>query len=273
MKACSNRQQLVGAGLHAPVCDGTDEVAEGTTVLDLYDSPRGRTVGLGAGDPDSGDQAQAPGACLPDGEFAAGVPIAAQTTAPTLRRLWNYLKLRPAGYSGCIPCLLLRSRLQGRHLGRLPRCRTCHRNPSGHVLRGVYSSTGAASAPPVRPSLSRRRRPVAVPTISAPRILVPQNVPRSQQLTQAQLSALQQYISQLKARLDSVWNKPTNLGAARLSVTVIFDVSASGALSNVRFRASSGNGAFDQSVRDALSARAASGAESLRPQADRQHRL
>ena len=106
---------------------------------------------------------------------------------------------------------------------------------------------------------ARPSKPVTVPKISAPRLHVPQNLPRSEQLTQAQMTALQRYTSQLNQRLNSVWQRPDNLAGIRLSVTVIFDVSSSGVISNIRLRPSSGNGAFDQSVRDAFNRVASAG--------------
>lgn len=105
---------------------------------------------------------------------------------------------------------------------------------------------------PRQPVQPRPSRPVEVPDISAPRIVVPQNVARSEQLTQAQMSALQRYTSQLNQRLNTAWRRPSNLAGIRLSVTVIFDVSSSGLITNIRLRPSSGNGSFDQSVRNAF---------------------
>lgn len=101
-------------------------------------------------------------------------------------------------------------------------------------------------------SQPRVNKPVTVPDITAPRIHVPQNLPRSQQLTQAQMTALQRYSAQLNARLNTAWRRPSNLAGVRLSVTVVFDVSSSGVITNIRLSPSSGNGAFDQSVREAF---------------------
>jgi len=99
---------------------------------------------------------------------------------------------------------------------------------------------------------SRPTKPVPVPQISTPRLHVPQNVPRSEQPTQEQKTALLRYSSQLNQRLNSAWRRPSNLNGFGLSVKVIFDVSAGGQITNIRLRPSSGNGAFDQSVREAF---------------------
>jgi TonB family protein len=62
------------------------------------------------------------------------------------------------------------------------------------------------------------------------------------------MSALGSYSSQLRARIDAAWAKPSNLAGVRIAATVVFDVSASGQITNARLQPSSGNGAFDQSV-------------------------
>lgn len=95
-------------------------------------------------------------------------------------------------------------------------------------------------------------KPVAVPQISAPTIQVPQNVPRSEQLTQAQMTALQRYTAQLQPRINPVWQYPSNLAGMRLKLTAVFDILPGGQITNIRLRPSSGNGAFDQSVLDAF---------------------
>jgi TonB family protein len=77
-------------------------------------------------------------------------------------------------------------------------------------------------------------------------------------LTSAERSALQRYGDQLNGRLNRAWLKPDNLAGVRLVVTVVFDVSSSGRISNIRLSPSSGNASFDASVKAAF-ARVGSG--------------
>jgi len=89
------------------------------------------------------------------------------------------------------------------------------------------------------------------PQIDIPRPIIPQNpAPNnpSPQLSPQQVSALADYSTRLRARIDTVWNKPAQLAGVRLVAEVVFDVSASGRISNARLRPGSGNTAFDQSV-------------------------
>ncbi len=72
-------------------------------------------------------------------------------------------------------------------------------------------------------------------------------------LTAAERTALQRYGDQLNRRLNGAWVKPANLAGVGLTVTVVFDVSSSGRISNIRLRPASGNGAFDASVKAAFS--------------------
>jgi TonB family protein len=71
-------------------------------------------------------------------------------------------------------------------------------------------------------------------------------------LTAAQRSDLQRYGNQLNARLNRAWIKPANLAGVGLTVTVVFDVSSSGRISNIRLRPASGNPSFNASVRAAF---------------------
>jgi protein TonB len=71
-------------------------------------------------------------------------------------------------------------------------------------------------------------------------------------LTDAQRTALQRYGDQLNSRLNRAWIKPTNLAGVGLVVTVVFDVSSSGRISNIRLRPASGNPSFDTSVKAAF---------------------
>ena len=100
-------------------------------------------------------------------------------------------------------------------------------------------------------------RPVAArPDISVHQIDVPKLViPRSSsptrpspQLSPQQMSALADYSSRLRSRIDAAWVKPAQLAGVRLFAEVVFDVSSSGRITNVRLRRSSGNKAFDQSI-------------------------
>ena len=74
----------------------------------------------------------------------------------------------------------------------------------------------------------------------------------SQALTALEQTALQRYGSRLNSRLNQSWIKPNTLSGIDLVVTVIFDVSRYGHISNIRFSPSSGNAAFDESVRAAF---------------------
>lgn len=69
----------------------------------------------------------------------------------------------------------------------------------------------------------------------------------SQMSAQAQ-SALIQYNQRLSAALNRAWLKPDGLSGVSLMVQVIFDVSPSGRISNIRLNPGSGNSTFDQSV-------------------------
>ncbi len=71
-------------------------------------------------------------------------------------------------------------------------------------------------------------------------------------LSAAERTALQRYGDQLNSRLNRAWIKPANLAGVGLTVTVVFDVSRSGRISNVRLRPASGNASFDASVKAAF---------------------
>lgn len=99
---------------------------------------------------------------------------------------------------------------------------------------------------PVQP-----RPNISVPQIDVPKLVVPRNpTPNnpSPQLSPRQLSALADYSSRLRSRIDAAWVKPSQLAGIRLVAEVVFDVSPSGRITNARLRPSSGNAAFDQSV-------------------------
>ena len=63
-----------------------------------------------------------------------------------------------------------------------------------------------------------------------------------------QLSALADYSSSLRLRIDAAWEKPAQLAGVRLAAEVVFDVSPSGQITNAQLRPGSGNKAFDQSI-------------------------
>ena len=96
-----------------------------------------------------------------------------------------------------------------------------------------------------------KSRPVAPrPDISVHQIDVPDPSPSkpSPQLSRQPMSALADYSSRLRSRIDAAWVKPTQLAGVRLLAEVVFDVSSSGRITNVRLRRGSGNKAFDQSI-------------------------
>ena len=68
------------------------------------------------------------------------------------------------------------------------------------------------------------------------------------QLLRQQMSVLADYSSSLRSRIYAAWVKPTQLAGVRLVAEVVFDVSSSGRIANVRLRHGSGNAAFDQSI-------------------------
>lgn len=95
------------------------------------------------------------------------------------------------------------------------------------------------------------------PRITAPRIDVPKLVLTPQPspgdssprpLTQQEKSALDTYNAKLRSRIDVAWLKPGNLAGVKIAAMVVFDVSPSGRVSNVRLQRGSGNASFDQSV-------------------------
>ena len=94
-------------------------------------------------------------------------------------------------------------------------------------------------------------RPVAPPRdIDVHQIDVPDLSPSrpSPQVSRQQLSALADYSSRLRSRIDAAWVKPAQLAGLRLAAKVVFDVLPSGLMTNVQLRPGSGNKAFDQSI-------------------------
>lgn len=71
-------------------------------------------------------------------------------------------------------------------------------------------------------------------------------------LSRQQLDALGAYSAKLRSRIVAAWTKPDGLASVGAAATVVFDVSASGRITNARLNPSSGNAAFDQSVLSAF---------------------
>ena len=109
-----------------------------------------------------------------------------------------------------------------------------------------------APKPRQQTSQAQPRKPLDTPRIEVPKLVVPSNPSPSASspppLTQQQRSALGKYSAQLRSRIDAAWAKPTSLAGVQVAATVIFDVSATGRVTNARLRPGSGNAAFDQSV-------------------------
>ncbi len=95
-----------------------------------------------------------------------------------------------------------------------------------------------------RPDISVHQ--IDVPKLVIPRISSPTSP--SPQFSRQQMSALDGYSSRLRSRIDAAWVKPAQLAGMRLVAEVVFDVSSSGQITNVRLRRGSGNKAFDQSI-------------------------
>ena len=95
------------------------------------------------------------------------------------------------------------------------------------------------------------RPDISVHQIDVPKLLIPRSpsaTSPSPQVSRQQISALAAYSSRLRSRIDAAWVKPTQLAGVRLLAEVVFDVSSSGRITNVRLRRGSGNKAFDQSI-------------------------
>ena len=103
---------------------------------------------------------------------------------------------------------------------------------------------------PRKPQPTRVRPTVSVPKISVPQLVVPPSSTSHSEpsLSAAQMSALGQYQSRIWSLINAAWIKPANLGGIKLTAIVVFDVSSSGHISNVRLSPGSGNRTFDQSV-------------------------
>ena len=101
------------------------------------------------------------------------------------------------------------------------------------------------------PRQPQPRKNITVRQIDVPELIVPTNPSpnqSTQKLSSQQLSALSTYSSRLRSRIDAAWIKPAQLAGVQLVAEVVFNVSASGQITNARLRPGSGNAAFDQSV-------------------------
>ena len=95
------------------------------------------------------------------------------------------------------------------------------------------------------------RPDISVHQIDVPKLVIsrsPSATSPSPQLSRQQISALADYSSRLRSRIDAAWVKPAQLAGVRLLAEVVFDVSSSGRITNVRLHRGSGNAAFDQSI-------------------------
>lgn len=108
-------------------------------------------------------------------------------------------------------------------------------------------------------TLQPSRPTIKVPTINTEKFginlqssLTTADVSASSRLTAIEQTALQRYGNELNRRLNRAWLKPENLSGINLVAAVVFDVSSSGRISNIRIRPGSGNVAFDQSVKAAF---------------------
>ena len=99
---------------------------------------------------------------------------------------------------------------------------------------------------PVEPRPDISAHQIDVPKLVIPRS--PSATSLSPQLSRQQISALADYSSRLRLRIDAAWVKPAQLAGVRLLAEVVFDVSSSGRITNERLRRGSGNKAFDQSI-------------------------
>jgi TonB family protein len=106
--------------------------------------------------------------------------------------------------------------------------------------------------PKPRPVQPPARTPVSVPTLKVPDVKTPPSRPPARKLSQQQMNALANYSARMRGRIDAAWKKPSNLGGLALELNAVFEVSASGAITGIRFSPGSGNVAFDNSVLAAL---------------------
>lgn len=116
------------------------------------------------------------------------------------------------------------------------------------------------------PKLPKPRKPqpnsdpnIKVPTINTEKFstnlaskLTTVNDSAASAMSAAERTALQRYGDQLHNRLNSAWIKPENFSGLNLAATVVFDISSSGRISNIRFQPGSGNASFDKSVKAAF---------------------
>ena len=103
-----------------------------------------------------------------------------------------------------------------------------------------------------RPQPVQPHKEFTVPQIDPPKLVIPSrpspHSPAPDRLTPHQMSALGSYNARLQSRINAAWSKPSGLVGVRLAATVVFDVSASGRVTNARLSPGSGNASFDQSA-------------------------
>jgi TonB family protein len=95
------------------------------------------------------------------------------------------------------------------------------------------------------------RPDISVHQIDVPKLVIPRSpsaTSPSPQFSRQQISALDDYSSRLRSRIDAAWVKPAQLAGMRFVAKVVFDISPSGQIANVRLHRGSGNSAFDQSI-------------------------
>lgn len=131
--------------------------------------------------------------------------------------------------------------------------------PQARELININDFRKKNPLPKPRPVQTPPQASVKVPTLRVPNAkLAPVKQPPSQ-LSSQQLNALANYNARLRGRIDAAWKKPGNLGGLTLELDAVFEVSASGAITGIRFSPGSGNAAFDNSVLAALRAVANAG--------------
>lgn len=108
------------------------------------------------------------------------------------------------------------------------------------------------------------KRPPKVPAVSLPKLNAAQISKNLEQTLQSKplpanaantgraAAAIDAYGAQVNRLLNRAWLKPAQLAGVRLSLTVIFEVTAAGQIIKPRLNPSSGNAAFDRSVLDAF---------------------
>jgi len=134
------------------------------------------------------------------------------------------------------------------------------RQPKLTTAEDFFREHGRPEAP--RPSQRRPERSVEAPEIRTDRVrerlerfLSEERVDDVARNASAETQkALQRYVARVRQRLKRSWRKPAALAGRELSATVVFAISPSGRVSDVRLDPPSGNAAFDDSIRRAFEA-------------------